>query len=81
MGLFMADSLLGLFWAFPKAILGAMMVLVAWQLARRVVELRGEWLVLALLTGALAVVTNMAVGAFVGVVVHHLWCWWSGRRS
>jgi hypothetical protein len=58
-----------------------MMVLVAWQLARRVVELRGERLVLALLTGALAVVTNMAVGAFVGVVVYHLWRWWYGRRS
>lgn len=81
MGLFMADSLLGLFRAFPEAILGAMMVLVAWQLARRVVELRGERLVLALLTGALAVVTNMAVGAFVGVVVYHLWRWWYGRRS
>jgi MFS superfamily sulfate permease-like transporter len=76
MGLFMADSLLGLFRAFPEAILGAMMVLVAWQLARRVVELRGERLVLALLTGALAVVTNMAVGAFVGVVVYHLWRRW-----
>jgi MFS superfamily sulfate permease-like transporter len=81
MGLFMADSLLGLFRAFPEAILGAMMVLVAWQLARRVVELRGERLVLALLTGALAVVTHMAVGAFVGVVVYHLWRWWYGRRS
>ena len=81
MGLFLADSLLGLFRVFPEAILGAMMVLVAWQLARRIVELRGERLILALFTGALSVATNMAIGAFVGVGAYHLWRWWCGRRS
>jgi MFS superfamily sulfate permease-like transporter len=81
MGLFLADSLLGLFRTFPEAILGAMMVLVAWQLARRIVELRGERLILALATGALSVATNMAIGAFVGAGGYHLWRWWCGRRS
>ena len=81
MGLFLADSLLGLFRVFPEAILGAMMVLVAWQLARRVIELRGERLILALATGALSVATNMAIGASVGVGAYHLWHWWCRRRS
>jgi MFS superfamily sulfate permease-like transporter len=73
MGLFLADSLLGLFRTFPEAILGAMMVLVAWQLARRVVQLRGIDLGFALFTAALAVATNMAIGAFAGVVAHQIW--------
>jgi MFS superfamily sulfate permease-like transporter len=81
MGLFLADSLLGLFRTFPRAILGAMMVLVAWQLARRIVELRGERLILALATGALSVVTNMAIGASVGVGAYHLWRWWCGSSN
>jgi len=73
MGLFLADSLLGLFRAFPQAILGAMLVLVAWQLARPVARLRGESLGFALFTGVLAVITNMAVGALAGTVLYHLW--------
>jgi SulP family sulfate permease len=81
LGLFLADSLVGLFNAFPQAILGGMMVLVAWQLARRVVELRGRRLAFALLTAALAVVTNMAIGALAGIALHHLWRRLSGRGS
>jgi len=73
MGLFLADSLLGLFRAFPQAILGAMMVLVAWQLAWRVTKLRGERLGFALFTAALAVITNMAIGALAGVVAYQIW--------
>jgi len=81
MGLFMADSLLGLFRAFPESILGAMMVLVAWQMARKVVELRGVELGFALFTGAVSVGTNMAVGALAGVVMYQLWQWLAGRSS
>jgi predicted benzoate:H+ symporter BenE len=81
LGLFLADSLLGLFHAFPQAILGAMMVPVAWQLARPVVRLRGETLGLALFTGTLAVVTNMAIGAFAGAILYHLWHHLFGRGS
>ena len=81
MGLLLADSLLGLFRIFPQAILGAMMVLVAWQLARPVARLRGKPLGLALFTGILAAVSNMAIGALAGTVVYHLWQHLSGRGS
>lgn len=73
LGLFLADSLVGLFRAFPQAILGGMMILVAWQLARPVVRMRGEELVFALFTAALSVATNMALGALLGVIAYHLW--------
>jgi xanthine/uracil/vitamin C permease (AzgA family) len=73
LGLFLADSLLGLFNAFPEAILGAMMVLVAWQLVRPVTRLRGKEMGFALFTGILAAVTSMAVGAVAGVIGYHLW--------
>jgi MFS superfamily sulfate permease-like transporter len=80
LGIFLADSLLGLFRTFPQAILGAMMVLVAWQLARPVTRLRGASLGFALFTGLVAVVTNMAIGAFAGVLAYHLWHWRFGRE-
>jgi MFS superfamily sulfate permease-like transporter len=73
LGLFLADSLVGLFNAFPSAILGGMMILVAWQLARPVAELRGEALFFAAFTGILAAVTNMGVGALAGILLYHLW--------
>jgi hypothetical protein len=65
--------MMGLFKAFPEAILGAMMVLVAWQLIRPVVWLRGREMGFALFTGILAAVTSMAVGAVAGVIDYHLW--------
>jgi len=73
LGLFLADSLVGLFNAFPSAILGGMMVLAAWQLARPVAKLRGEALFFAAFTGVLAAVTNMGVGALAGILLYHVW--------
>jgi predicted benzoate:H+ symporter BenE len=73
LGLFLSESLLGLFSAFPQAILGAMMVLVAYQLMRPAARLQGREAVFAILTGVLAAGIGMAVGAVVGVVGHHLW--------
>jgi hypothetical protein len=81
LGLFLANSLLGLFHAFPEAILGAMMVLVAWQLMRPVTRLKGKEMGFAILTGVLGSVVSMAVGALVGVVGYHLWELLSGRES
>jgi MFS superfamily sulfate permease-like transporter len=73
MGLLLADSLLGLFRAFPEAILGAMMVLVAFQLVQPVTKLRGKELGFALFTGILGAVTDMAIGTLVGIAGYHLW--------
>jgi MFS superfamily sulfate permease-like transporter len=73
LGLFLSKSLLGLFTAFPQAILGAMMVLVAYQLMRPAARLEGREAVLAILTGVLAAGIGVAVGALVGVVGYHLW--------
>jgi MFS superfamily sulfate permease-like transporter len=82
MGLFLADSLLGLFRAFPASILGAMLLAVVWPLARHVRRLRGVDLGIALATAAAAVASNMAVGALAGLVAYQLWhrltagAWW-----
>jgi len=73
MGLFLADSLLGLFRAFPEAILGGMMALVAFQLVQPVARLRGKELGFALFTGVLGAATSMTVGALAGIVGYHLW--------
>ena len=64
---------MGLFRAFPEAILGAMMVLVAWQLMRPVARLRGREMGFALFTWVLAAVTSMAIGALAGMVGYYLW--------
>jgi MFS superfamily sulfate permease-like transporter len=81
MGLFLANSLLGLFRAFPEAILGAMMVLVAWQLMQPVTQLKGKEMGFAILTGVLGSVVGMAVGALVGIVGYHLWEYFVDRGS
>jgi MFS superfamily sulfate permease-like transporter len=73
LGLFLSQSLLGLFNAFPQAILGAMMVLVAFQLMWPVARLEGRDAVFATLTGVVAAGIGMAVGALVGVVGYYLW--------
>jgi hypothetical protein len=72
MGLFLANSLLGLFRAFPQAILGAMLALAVWQLLRPVARLRGKELGFATLTGVLGAIAGIAVAALVGVVGYHL---------
>jgi MFS superfamily sulfate permease-like transporter len=82
MGLFLADSLLGLFRAFPESILGAMLLAVVWPLARHVRRQRGVDLAVALATATIAVLSNMAVGALAGLVAYQLWhrlttgAWW-----
>lgn len=73
LGLFLSESLLGLFTTFPEAILGAMMVLVAFQLMWPATRLKGRDAVLAIFTGILAAGIGMAIGAVAGVVGFHLW--------
>jgi MFS superfamily sulfate permease-like transporter len=81
LGLFLSDSLLGLFRTFPESILGGMMVLVAFQLMRPVARLRGKEMGFALFTGLLSALTNMALGALAGVLGYHLWQRLSGRDT
>lgn len=77
LGLFFATSLVTLFGLFPKAIVGAMMLVVAFELSRFTTDMlpghasRREQLVF-IVTGLLAVAGNMALGFVVGVLAHRL---------
>jgi len=73
LGLFLFSSIVALFRAFPEAIIGAMMVVAAAELARFSLKVRGRDLALMLLTAVLSVLTNMALGFAVGLAAHHLW--------
>lgn len=68
LGIFLGRSLAGVLAAFPTAIIGAMMLMVAIQLARPVIALRRAPLLLALLTAGVGAMTNMAIGFVVGLV-------------
>lgn len=71
-GLFLSQSIANIMTAFPMALVGGMMVLVSWELAKGAVKLRGWKLVLAVVTGAVSVGVNMAVGFVVGLVASKL---------
>ena len=71
-GLFLSRSIANIFTAFPMALIGGMMVMVAVQLGKGAVKLRGWKLALAGMTAAVSVVTNMAVGFVVGLAVTDL---------
>ncbi len=67
LGVILGRSLAAVLAAFPTAIIGAMMLMVAAQLARPVIALRGAPLVVALVTAGVGVVTNMAIGFVAGL--------------
>jgi MFS superfamily sulfate permease-like transporter len=67
LGLFLGKSIGNLLAAFPMPLVGGMMFLVGIELGKVVVKLRGWKLWLALLTAAVSVVSNMAVGFIVGL--------------
>ena len=81
LGLFLSNSIVALFRAFPEAIVGAMMVVAAALLARFSLKVRGWDLALMLLTAALSVLANMALGFAVGLVAHHLGNRFVGREK
>ena len=68
-GLFLSQSIADVMVAFPMALVGGMMFLVGIQLAKGTLELRGWKLVLCLITAALSVAINMAVGFLVGLAL------------
>jgi len=67
LGVFLGQSLADLFGAFPIALIGGMMLMVGVQFVRPVLALRRWPLYLALLTTAVSVITNMAIGFLVGL--------------
>lgn len=71
LGLFFAGSIAGLFSAFPKAIVGAMMFMVGLELIRFVRHLRA-WkdIVVLAVTVIVALLTNMALGFVAGALAH-----------
>ncbi len=72
LGLFLSKSVANLLKAFPMPLVGGMMLLVGIELGRVVVKLRGWKLWLALVTAAVSVATNMALGFVAGLAVAYL---------
>ncbi len=72
LGLFLSKSVANLLKAFPMPLVGGMMLLVGIELGRVVVKLRGWKLWLALVTAAVSVATNMALGFVAGLALAHL---------
>lgn len=74
LGLFLAESLVGLFHHFPMAILGALLLFVSFELAK---SARGPWsareTIPLLATVIPAVFINMAAGFASGLLVHYLY--------
>lgn len=71
MGLFLAGSIATLFALFPQSIIGAMLLLVGVQLTGFVRDIRRNELIIMALTAGLSLVTNMAIGFVVAVIVYH----------
>ncbi len=73
LGLFLSHSIVGLFSVFPMTIVGAMLLVVSFNLVwlARSVSGRWEWIALAV-TVIISVATNMALGFLVGLVFYHL---------
>lgn len=73
MGLFLANSIAGLFAVFPMAIVGAMMFLVGIELTKFAKDIRlNKDLIPMAITVGVSLVTNMAYGFLVGLIVYHL---------
>jgi hypothetical protein len=72
LGLFLSNSIADVLAAFPMPLVGGMLILVGVQLGRRVVDLRGWELALAIATAAISVGSNMAVGFLAGLGLTHL---------
>ncbi|NLX35322.1 MAG: hypothetical protein GXY68_01390 [Chloroflexi bacterium] len=69
LGIFLGHSLLGILSAFPMALVGGMMFMVGIQMALPAARLKGWSLALAGLTASVALLTNMAIGFAVALLV------------
>jgi len=73
MGLFLATSIAGIFTLFPRAIIGAMMFLIGFELAKFAKDIRPNKDLLPMgATLSVSLATNMAFGFLAGLLVHHL---------
>lgn len=73
MGLFLASSIAGLFAVFPTAIIGAMMFLVGIELTRFAKDIHLNYdLAVMIVTIVASILTNMAYGFMVGLLIHYL---------
>ena len=75
LGVFLGQSLLETLAAFPMPLIGGMMLMVGVQFVRPVLALRRRPLFLALLTTAISVASNMAIGFAVGLAGTYLVRW------
>ena len=81
LGLFLANSIAGLFSVFPQSITGAMLLLVGIELTRFVRNLRLHETPIMALTVVLSLLTNMAIGFIAAVGLYHiLRRWGRGNR-
>ncbi|ABA87935.1 membrane protein, putative [Syntrophotalea carbinolica DSM 2380] len=82
LGLFLGGSIVGLFAAFPLAIVGAMMLLVGIELTKFAKDMTWNWhLAPMVVTLLVAVWTNMAYGFLAGMLLHHVGYRLSFQRS
>lgn len=81
LGLFLAGSIATLFTLFPKSIIGAMMFLVGIQLTAFGRDIKRREIAIMALTVALSLLTNMAIGFVVAVVVYHVLRRWGKRNK
>ena len=81
LGLFLANSIAGLFSVFPQSIIGAMLLLVGIELTRFVRHLRLHETPIMALTAVVSLLTNMAIGFVAAVGLYHiLRKWGRGNR-
>ena len=80
LGLFLASSIASLFVLFPKAILGAMMLLVGVQLTKFVRDIKREEAPVLALTAGISLAANMAIGFVIAVIVFHSVRKWGMRN-
>jgi len=80
LGLFCGAAIAGLFAAFPLAIIGGMMLLVGIELTRFVRDVRpGRDLIPLVITVAVSLLSNMAVGFAAGLAAHYGMEKWCGK--
>jgi len=79
LGLFLGSSLAGLLGVFPVALVGGMLFVVGVNLGIPATRLCRWSLGVALLTAAVSVATNMALGFLVGLVASYLVRWLAAR--